>query len=95
MFFAVADIVWTGLIVALTGLVNILAVCLSRYLSSQENKAVSAKVEVISDKVEQTSINVEKVEKATNSMKDALVKATGDAAFLEGEKHGREQEKGK
>jgi len=28
--------------------------------------------------------NIQKIEKATNSMKDALVKATGDAAYLQG-----------
>lgn len=33
--------------------------------------------------------NVLKIELATNSMKDALVKATGDAAFLAGEKSER------
>lgn len=35
------------------------------------------------------SLNIRKIEVATNSMKDALVKATGEAATLEGEKTGR------
>jgi hypothetical protein len=30
--------------------------------------------------------NIQKIEKATNSMKDALVKATGEAAFAAGAK---------
>ena len=37
--------------------------------------------------------NVEKVELATNSMKDALVKATGDAALAEGIAKGRAEQK--
>ena len=31
------------------------------------------------------SANIDKIEKATNSMKDALVKATGEAAFAAGQ----------
>jgi hypothetical protein len=38
-----------------------------------------------------TQFNVKKVEIATNSMKDALVKATGEAAGLAGEARGRAQ----
>jgi len=41
------------------------------------------------------SANIQKIETATNSMKDALVKATGDAALAkgtaEGLKQGREE----
>ncbi len=42
-------------------------------------------------KIRTVADNVTIIEKATNSMKDALVKATGEAAFLEGEKSQREK----
>lgn len=45
-----------------------------------------------SQKVTATQADVKKIEVATNSMKDALVLATGDAKFLEGEKAGRATE---
>ncbi len=34
--------------------------------------------------------NIQKIETATNSMKDELVKVTGDARYAEGLKHGQE-----
>jgi hypothetical protein len=37
---------------------------------------------------------IRQVEIATNSMKDALVKSTGDARFAEGREAGREQQRG-
>ena len=42
------------------------------------------KVKEVKAEVVEVKYNVVTIEKATNSMQDALVKATGDAAFLEG-----------
>jgi len=36
--------------------------------------------------------NIEKIEKATNSMKDALVKSTGEAEFAKGKEAGVQHE---
>lgn len=52
---------------------------LMAYLTSEQTKALADKVEVI--------------HAATNSMKDALVKSTGEASFAEGREAGRAEEK--
>lgn len=39
----------------------------------------------------ESSGDIKKIEVATNSMKDALVKATGDAALLTGIEQGRQE----
>lgn len=44
-------------------------------------------------KVRRAEVNIEKVEKATNSMKDALVVAAGKAGFTEGLAEGSRREK--
>lgn len=54
-----------------------------------------AGVEVVKADVAEVKQTVALVEKHSNSMKDALVKATGDASFLEGERSGREKEEGR
>lgn len=44
-------------------------------------------------KVEEQATNIQKIETATNSMKDALVKATGDEALARGKLEGAAAEK--
>lgn len=52
----------------------------------RERAALEAKqlLAAMAKKTDDVQANVALIEKATNSMKDALVKATGDAKFLEG-----------
>ena len=54
-----------------------------RSAASADAKATATHLEVMDVKN-----NVQTIEKATNSMKDALVKATGDAAFAKGKAEG-------
>lgn len=54
---------------------------------------LDTKVVTLDTKVDVVQGDVLKIEKATNSMKDALVKATGDAAFAEGHAEGVRDEK--
>lgn len=57
--------------------------------SSEEN---TDRLQTLAVKHAETDANVQKIELATNSMKDALVKATGDAAFAHGLAEGVKQE---
>ena len=56
--------------------------------STERGKEQATRLEVV-------AANVQKIELATNSMKDALVQATKEKSFLEGEKSGKQQEQAK
>jgi len=47
------------------------------------------KTDALAGKVGEQSINIQKIETATNSMQDALVKATGEAAHAAGLAEGK------
>lgn len=94
-----SDAVWLAII----GLITIIAKDVldqwrQRFTRGEVHKAteqlavVHDKVDTAVERVEIVQADVLKIEKATNSMKDALVLATGEAKFLEGEKSGKEQE---
>lgn len=74
------------------------------YLSSRRTEVKQAVTEVKLEKIEVAALvqgeaavkqseNIQKIETATNSMKDALIKATHDKALLEGRVAGGEEEK--
>lgn len=73
MLLAVSDDVWKALIGAAVVLIPVWL----DYRAKQRTKALAVSLD-------ETKANVKTIEKATNSMKDALVKATGDAANLQG-----------
>jgi hypothetical protein len=79
---------WIAVIGALGAqLVTILGVVFA-YLKSREN---SAKIDTVSDNHAVLSNDVHKIEVATNSMKDALVKATAIASESKGRDEERER----
>ena len=59
----------------------------------QHVESLDQKVIVVKDDVGKVKEDVHKVEVSTNSMKDALVKATADAAKMEGHAQGVQEEK--
>jgi hypothetical protein len=94
--------VGTFLTVVVSGLAALLAQLAK--IKGQENAArlvimddkqdtLSKKQDVLSDKHDETAVNIQKIETATNSMKDALVKATADASFAAGVTQGLKQDK--
>ena len=75
----------TGLVSAiLSGFATVFA-ALAKW-KSDEN---SQHLQNVSAENKANAGNIAKIEVATNSMKDALVKATGDAAFAEGKAAGK------
>ena len=77
MLFAVSDTVWNAAI----GAIVTIALAVIDYRSKQRAKEAA-------DKIESVSKNVQKIETATNSMKDALVLATDKAAEARGKEIG-------
>lgn len=71
-------LVLVAFIAALPGMLTALMQFVNNRAQRHQSKLVEAKVDGIHD--------------ATNSMKDALVKATGDAKLLEGIQHGKDAE---
>ncbi len=88
---------WTTIIGAITiGLLQLLSLWLN-YLREQRRLDREAmtdkKIHEVSEQVVAAAENIQKVEVATNSMKDQLVEATRAAAELVGQKQGRAEQK--
>jgi hypothetical protein len=83
---------WIKILTAIGTLVGIIVSAIAAFLAQlakikgQEN---AASLQTLAQKHEATDVNVQKIELATNSMKDALVKATGDASFAQGLAQGK------
>lgn len=70
---AVSDAVWLGVL-------NLIGIMFMAWIKIKQDKA-EKKAEERSDKLDIVSEQVHTIEKATNSMKDALVKATQDVGI--------------
>jgi hypothetical protein len=87
---------WVMLLTAIGTLVGVVTSSIAAFLAQlakikgDEN---SERLQTLAVRHEATDLNVQKIELATNSMKDALVKATGDAAFAQGKAEGKAEQK--
>ena len=94
MIFADSLADWAQILTAIGTLLGIVVSAVAAFMSAlakiQGNKNAIALAQV-SDKHDALTENVTKIEVATNSMKDALVKATGDASFAAGREEGRNE----
>jgi hypothetical protein len=74
----------TGFIVALGGFVTLLIPAVLSVATFIRTGNLSRQQERLTEHQDALATNVQKIETATNSMKDALVKATRDKSLLEG-----------
>jgi len=81
---------WVVLLTALGSLCSAILSGLAAFLAA----LAKIKSEKNVKKLDVMAEHVQQIEKATNSMKDALVKATGEARFAEGKEAGKNEKQG-
>jgi hypothetical protein len=86
-----------GLMISIVGFLGVFFLYLTNVLRARNDqlvmKALSDKLDDNTKKTEKVQENVQKIETATNSMKDALIISTAQASLAEGKVQGRAEQK--
>jgi len=83
-----SDIVLVSLIAAVPGTLTALGILINISISISHDRSSNRRKDELDKKIAAQGNVMENLEKNTNSMKDALVKVTGEKAFAEGVKQG-------
>lgn len=82
--FAISDVVWQAIIAAILAIILLWMNQRNARKVAEVKTTLETTTDVTVQKLDIVGDNVLKIEKATNSMKDALVKAAGEAGELKG-----------